>query len=413
LQGVGSHLYINFKSPFLRGLSTEYLVTPKGLVLHFGRSGKLYRLEDRGDSLLYFVRMDRTVNYNYNIGSYLFYSQGSIYELGGYGFWKSNGLLRQYTYVNKEWDIVPTNREVHVPSIAGYKYCVWSDIGGQFVYVPYQTIVNDGLLAADNGIVIDPVSYRLDVKRRVWEKLGVITESALNLYKSANWSCYPSERGLLLGFTKGVYYMDYLSNRISFVSDPGLMQTLLRMQDNSLSYFYNGWVYSYNASTHVYDSLQMDSKRFVPTGDVIWRKPFPYDLLAGFALFGLILGLLIFYRYRRTKGVVSSPLAFPLDSVHPFTETEQSLLHLLLTRSEKGQTANIADINYVLGVKDKSPGMQKKVRSDVLNGINKKFAFVSQQKEPLVQSVRSEEDKRYFEYLINPACREQVLALLA
>ncbi|NBR36445.1 MAG: hypothetical protein EBT80_03540 [Chitinophagales bacterium] len=43
LQGVGSDVYVNFKSPFLKGLSTEYLVTSKGLVLHFGRSGKLYR----------------------------------------------------------------------------------------------------------------------------------------------------------------------------------------------------------------------------------------------------------------------------------------------------------------------------------------------------------------------------------
>ena len=412
LQGVGSDVYINFRSPFLKGLSVEYLVTPEGLVLHFGRSGKLYRMEDRGDSLLYFVRMDRTVNYNYNIGSYLFYSQGSIYELGGYGFWKSNGLLRKYTYVNKEWDIAPTSREVHVPLIGGNKYYAWTDTGGRFVYVPYQTIINDGLLATDNGILIDPVSYRLDVKRGVWEEMGVITENALNMFKSANWSCHPSERGLLLGFTKGIYYVDFLSNRISFVSDPSLMQTLLRMQDNSLSYFHNGWVYSFNASTYVYDSLQVDTKRFVPTGDVIWRKPFPYDVFAGIALFGLILGGLIFYRYRRNNRVVTSPLTVPLDSVHPFTETEQSLLQLLLNRSEKSLTANITDINYVLGVKDKSPGMQKKVRSDVMNNLNEKYAFVTRQKEPLVHSIRSESDKRYFEYFINPACLEAVRQLL-
>jgi hypothetical protein len=184
------------------------------------------------------------------------------------------------------------------------------------------------------------------------------------------------------------------------------------MQDNSLSYFHNGWVYSFNASTYVYDSLQVITKRFVPTGDVIWRKPFPYDVLAGIALLGLILGGLIFYRYRRNNRVVTSPLTVPLDSVHPFTETEQSLLQLLLNRSEKSLTANITDINYVLGVKDKSPGMQKKVRSDVMNNLNEKYAFVTRQKEPLVHSIRSESDKRYFEYFINPACLEAVRQLL-
>ena len=56
--------------------------------------------------------------------------------------------------------------------------------------------------------------------------------------------------------------------------------------------------------------------------------------------------------------------------------------------------------------------MQKKVRSDVMNNLNEKYAFVTHQKEPLVQSIRSESDKRYFEYLINAACRETLKQLL-
>lgn len=412
LQGVQTEFYIKYKSPFLRALPVEYLYTPEGLVLHFGRSGKLYRMEDRGDSLLYFVRMDRTINYNYNIGSYLFYSQGNIFELGGYGFWKSNGLLRQFNYTDKEWDIAPTNKEVHLPLVSSGRYGVWSDTSGQFVYVPYQIMINDGLLAADNGIVINPISCRLNVKKREWEELGVLTDEALSLFKSANWSCFPSERGLFIGFTKGIYYMDFLSNRISFYSDPGQIQTLMRLLSNTHNYYHNGWVYSFNSATYKYDSTQLDPKRFVPTGNAIWRKPFPYDVLAVMALVGLVLGGLIYYRYRKGKKVATPSYSVPVGSVHPFTETEQSLLQLLLSRSEKGLTANITDINYVLGVKDKSPGMQKKVRSDVMNNLNEKYAFVTHQKEPLVQSIRSESDKRYFEYLINAACRETLKQLL-
>jgi len=412
LQGVQTDFYIKYKSPFLRALPVEYLYTPEGLVLHFGRSGKLYRMEDRGDSLLYFVRMDRTVNYNYNIGSYLFYSQGNIFELGGYGFWKSNGLLRQFNYTDKEWDIAPTNKEVHLPLVASARYGVWSDTSGQFVYVPYQIMINDGLLAADNGIVINPISCRLNVKKREWEELGVLTDEALSLFKSANWSCFPSERGFFLGFTKGIYYMDFLSNRISFSSDPGQIHSLLRLLSNTHNYYHSGWVYSFNSATYKYDSIQLDTKRFVSTGNAIWRKPFPHDVLAVMALVGLVLGGLIYYRYRKGKKVATQSFSVPVGSVHPFTETEQSLLLLLLSRSEKGLTANITDINYVLGVKDKSPGMQKKVRSDVMNNLNEKYAFVTHQKEPLVQSIRSESDKRYFEYLINAACRETLKQLL-
>jgi hypothetical protein len=53
-----------------------------------------------------------------------------------------------------------------------------------------------------------------------------------------------------------------------------------------------------------------------------------------------------------------------------------------------------------LGVKDKNIGLQKKVRSEIFNGVNEKFKLISDWDEPLVQSIRSESDKRYFEYMI-------------
>lgn len=412
LQATQTDSYINYKSQFLRALPVEYLSTRQGLVLHFGRSGKLYKMQDRGDSMLYFVRMDRTVNYNYNIGSFLFHSDGEIFELGGYGFWKSNGLLRQYNFADREWDITPTNLEIHLPLVASSRYGAWCDTGGRFVYVPYQIIINDGLLSADNGLKINPATYRLDVKKLMWEELGKVTDPALNMFKTANWTCYPSDRGLLLGFTKGLYYMDFISNTISFYNDPTLVQSLLRLQNSTHSYFYNGWVYNFNPLTYKYDSLRLDTKLFALTGDVIWKKPFPYGIAIGSGLVLLVIGGSIVWRYRKRKRGKMVPVAPLLEQRHPFTETEQSLLQLLLGRSDKGLTASITDINYVLGVKDKTPGMQKKVRSDVMNSLNEKFAFVTRQKEPLVQSIRSEADKRYFEYSINPACRESLRRLL-
>jgi hypothetical protein len=83
-----------------------------------------------------------------------------------------------------------------------------------------------------------------------------------------------------------------------------------------------------------------------------------------------------------------------------FSETESSLIKLLLDRSRKGLTATIDEINYVLGTKDKNTGMQKKVRSDVINSINEKYNYLKDESIFLIQSVRSETDKRYFEYLI-------------
>jgi hypothetical protein len=85
-----------------------------------------------------------------------------------------------------------------------------------------------------------------------------------------------------------------------------------------------------------------------------------------------------------------------------FTETETSLILLLLNASNIKQNVEISAINHVLGIKDKNVGLQKKVRSDVMNAINDKYSFITQGENNLIGSVRKEDDKRFFEYFIVP-----------
>jgi hypothetical protein len=85
-----------------------------------------------------------------------------------------------------------------------------------------------------------------------------------------------------------------------------------------------------------------------------------------------------------------------------FTETETSLIQLLINEHSKKQNVEIAAINRVLGIKDKNVGLQKKVRSDVINAINDKFVFISHGEFNLIGSVRKEDDIRFFEYFVVP-----------
>jgi hypothetical protein len=85
-----------------------------------------------------------------------------------------------------------------------------------------------------------------------------------------------------------------------------------------------------------------------------------------------------------------------------FTETETSLIQLLLNAYSTKQNVEIAAINHVLGIKDKNIGLQKKVRSDVINAINDKYVFITQGEINLIGSVRKEDDKRFFEYFVVP-----------
>jgi hypothetical protein len=85
-----------------------------------------------------------------------------------------------------------------------------------------------------------------------------------------------------------------------------------------------------------------------------------------------------------------------------FTETEISLIQLLINANGAKQNVEISEINRVLGIKDKNVGLQKKVRSDVINAINDKYIFINQGENNLIASIRKEDDKRFYEYFIVP-----------
>ena len=83
-----------------------------------------------------------------------------------------------------------------------------------------------------------------------------------------------------------------------------------------------------------------------------------------------------------------------------FAGVELTLIELLLEEYEKGNRVEIHQMNHVLGIKDKNIGLQKKVRSDVINSINDKYQFITQSDILLISSVRKIDDKRFFEYFI-------------
>ena len=84
-----------------------------------------------------------------------------------------------------------------------------------------------------------------------------------------------------------------------------------------------------------------------------------------------------------------------------FVGTEVSIISLLMKSSKKGLNVEINEINHVLGIKDKNVGLQKKVRSDMINAINEKYQFITQSELQLISSVRKEDDKRFYEYFIS------------
>ncbi len=409
-----SQSFIHFDHPVLGIREQVLLKTPKHLFIAISGSGRLYEKAFGNDSILYFKRIDDNDNINYNLAAFWFIHRENIYNCGGYGFWKSNGTIRGFNFKDKEWDVIPTNIEVFVPS---FPISSWHDPVKNLLFVPYQQIINSGIkgFQNSNGKIEDDMMC-LDFKTGNWFPLGKLLPSYLNIIKNAKLKVYTST-GYMISDGEDTYAFNFLNNSVSKNSNRSLAQSLIRIDYSSTHYYKDELLYSYNPATGVLDTLVIDESKFVKEPNPMWVIQLDYTklwpLMVGGILLVFMLGLILVSNTSIKKAIETSnnlPGVKKIDV--SFNQTELSLIDLLIEKSIGATIATISDINYVLGIKDKNIGMQKKVRSDVINGINDKFKYVNNQDVQLVMSVRSETDKRYFEYFIAKEQLKEVQKLI-
>jgi len=372
--------------------------TPKHLYLYFAGTGWLYQLKQEKDSLLVFQRIDKTENINYNIDAVVFANGENLYNLGGYGFWKSNGTLRKFNFTDREWDVEPVDTEVHPPV---NPFVSWFHPSSSTLVVPYTQELNTGIKRDESKVPTNNKTYRLDLRTHNWELLGEPGPKFMDITTVTNAGRLTTDNGYLVPFNDRVYWIDFISNQILVFENSSLAQTLLRIDSHYLHYYYQQKLYLLNTKNWQYDSISINPGDFVATGHPVWNKSTNYLTVSLVTLVPALALLLTWYLLWRRKSPAPKTDQVAKKYLVNFTETELSLINLLLERSKDSRTASITDINYVLGIRDKNTGMQKKVRSDIINNCNEKYSYLSQQDGPLIQSIRSETDKRYFEYLIS------------
>ena len=73
----------------------------------------------------------------------------------------------------------------------------------------------------------------------------------------------------------------------------------------------------------------------------------------------------------------------------------------MINHSKKGDHFSVEDINASLGLNKKTLEIQKKVRTETINRINHKFKIKYNLSADLIERIRSEEDRRFYKYIIN------------
>jgi len=397
----------SFSIPYFIYRDFYVIQNPKGVFLCLIGASRVYRLVQENDSLLIFRRNDNLIeNINYNISALYITHKGNIYNYAGYGFWKTNGLLRKYNELSREWDNVPLNKEVHNIFVHPHS---WKAEKSHKVYIFFEQWMNEGLKDPQQVLRVVPKSYILDISTGNISDLGTISNTVLeNLLKVKKLVHTPE--GVLLLRHPDAYYLKPLENKYYAITDNSIIQTLERGSLNGLSYYHNGKIFF---STMDYNTLDSLSVAALPLKEVgrIWVNPAErYVIISG--VIGLLMGFLIwaFIYFKKRRRKYSVPIRKnnpPLIPVPVLSEAEVALLQMLIKKTLEGDYASSNEINYMIGCKDKNIGLQKKMRSDIINGINAKYKLFSKQEEPLIESQRTEADKRYFQYAIKVEFVEQ------
>lgn len=379
----------------------ELIKTKEKLYLFISQTGVIYELEDKADTMYTFRRIDNTININYNIASNIFVWNKRIYSYGGYGFWKLNGHLRAFNFLDKEWDIVPANDEI---ISNGHNW--FSKKEGR-VYVPFQSIVNAGIVGPESITGKKNYdSYYLDLASTKWIKLGSMQANAKKLVEEASItnSFFAIDSGYIYLNKDEAYYLNFIANKVYKSNNSELNQFFIRRANSTDIFLYKDSIFSFSPENQSFFTKKFSSDSYELMNYAIWGLDDNYFYVIIFIVFVLTVFVFSIWLFNRSvsKKLEQSQLKIlkSKSTNQAFVGTEVALLSLLLKNSKQSLNVEINDINHVLGIKDKNVGLQKKVRSDMINAINEKYQFITQSELQLISSVRKEDDKRFYEYFI-------------
>ena len=380
----------------------ELIKTKESLYLFISQTGVIYQLEEKVNSSYTFHRIDNTININYNIASNNFVWNKNIYSYGGYGFWKLNGHLRSFNFLDREWDIAPANNEI---ISNGHN---WFSKNEGRVYVPFQSIINAGIVGPESISGIKNYdSYYLDLTSKKWVKLGTMHASAKKLVEESSItnSFFAIDSGYIYLHQDEAYYFNFIANKIYKSKNSELNQFFIRRANSKDIFLYKDSIFSFSPENQSYSTKKLLSPSFEILNFPIWGLDNNYFYVIAFVVFMLTVFSFSVWLFNRSvdKKLEQSQLKIlKSKSVNQaFVGTEVALISLLLRSSKQNMNVEINEINHVLGIKDKNVGLQKKVRSDMINAINEKYQFVTQSELQLISSVRKEDDKRFYEYFIS------------
>lgn len=409
--GTFPHVHFNFEEPFLP-ISKKNNVrifggiakNKNGLFFTVYGTGQVYKATAIRGKEMAITRIDSTIFWGNTFASYDFSYNDTLYSFGGYGFWKNNGQLR-YFIEGGEWQIAKLNQEHVLNSL----YCHIDTKTGKLYYVqvPFESETDEKEVNIFSVFQLDltnkqnkflgEINLPFDIKNCKWHLNSISLNGIITYSDDGHWYLLqPNENKVYKLTQKRV--IDFLNGSARYRFD-----ALFDIGDR---------IYRYSNEEDSVRSIAISLNDFEIQQSSMYRphKNTQYVLFYIFSGISILLMVLAFYVLKKRNKKRNYPkieenhiaeIENSLDTIG-FTELEKFIIDNMLTKSKANITMNVDDLNRILGVGKKTVEIQKKTRREILNRINNKYKKLYSQDTDLIESIRSDHDKRYFNYLINP-----------
>lgn len=365
-------------------------------------------------------RLDKTFYRGYNCHSTKFLRRDTLYSVGGYGFWHTNNILSYYKSSNHEWESVNPIANAPQSIYQGFNgYLPKNDCFFSALSLYQNDSENKGVFTWSDSV------YAYSFRKKTWERLGQLTQEFRqqipdDFIEKATW--FQLDSYFILKYYKSpqtfFLLVDPIRNEARMWRDTRkLLANLSDTYDNNIpgSYVWNNALYFRRYATGVTGktveiiSLPMASlwKESSPIG--AFYKPINtgnsrwlYGLLGALAILGL--GTIVWLR-KPGNSSLKAAINSQSDTLYPDSLNQQERLifdALLKASPTTGLTAD--DLNELLQINEKAPDNQRKIRAEVIKGMN--FKLKHQWKiDEAVMRIPTTLDRRIYTYILN----EQVL----
>jgi hypothetical protein len=395
----------------------DYMVNNGQLYMQINGTGKLFKI----DSSLAITRLDNTCYEGYNYGSYSYIRNNKFYNLGGWGFWQFNSGLRYFDTTSKEWFREPINKEVQLAK--HMNAIVYPDKQNDLIYVVYQSY-HDSYYKLQNEVKNDTMYMQcLNLKTNDWwQEPKILNDKILQETVIGTSAMILPGLGILTESYNHLYLINPTTQKLYEIENEigGTIMNYVASK-NGLYFYKDEKLHIYNPGLDSLASITLSMSKFSEVAKPLYKKITPsitdkikLNQLPYFIAILLLftIAVVLFFKNKSLRkmqqNVVGSgfhkksiEVNKQLEFSDNLTETEKSVMDILLECSKQSTTTSIDQINRALGVKNKEVTIQNKLRSDTLQMINKKFMVFASTSDILVEREKTAMDKRVYQYKIN------------